>query len=151
MESVWSKSVNFKKREALNKDIECEVAVIGAGITGILIGYVLQKDNKDVVIIEGKTICSGNTKNTTAKITSQHDVIYNKLIKEFGVERARQYAQGNEAAIKEYKKIIEEENIDCDFEEKDAYVYLEIIRIYYFLEESLKELEKMKMVELMMK
>ncbi len=123
MESVWSKSVNFKKREALNKDIECEVAVIGAGITGILIGYVLQKDNKDVVIIEGKTICSGNTKNTTAKITSQHDVIYNKLIKEFGVERARQYAQGNEAAIKEYKKIIEEEDIDCDFEEKDAYVY----------------------------
>lgn len=123
MESVWSESVNFKERQSLNKDIECEVVVIGAGIAGILIGYMLQKNNKNVVIIEGKTICSGNTKNTTAKITSQHDIIYNKLIKDFGEERARQYAQGNEAAIKEYKKIIEEENIDCDFEEKDAYVY----------------------------
>ena len=75
------------------------------------------------MVIDAKSIGSGNTKNTTAKITSQHDLIYNNLIKEFGEEKARQYAKANELAIKKYKEIIDEEKIDCDFEKKDAYVY----------------------------
>ena len=68
-------------------------------------------------------MASGNTKNTTAKITSQHDLIYDKLISEFGEKKARQYAKANELAIKKYKEIIKERKIDCEFEEKSAYVY----------------------------
>ena len=68
-------------------------------------------------------IAGGNTKNTTAKVTSQHDLIYHKLISEFGEEKARQYAKANELAIKKYKELIEGKKIDCDFEEKAAYVY----------------------------
>ena len=60
------------------------------------------------------------------------DLIYNNLIKEFGEEKARQYAKANELAIRKYREIIEEEKIDCDFEEKDAYVY------------SLKDLENLE-------
>lgn len=123
MKSVWSESCNFKKRESLNGNIEADVVVIGAGITGILTAYMLKKKGIDVVIIEAEEICSGNTKNTTAKITSQHSLIYDKLIKEFGEEKARQYASANELAIKKYKEIIENERIKCDFEEKDAYLY----------------------------
>ena len=78
---------------------------------------------ENVVLIDTDEIASGNTKNTTAKITSQHDLIYDKLISEFGEEKARQYAKANELAIKKYKEIIEERKIDCDFEEKSAYVY----------------------------
>lgn len=123
MKSVWSESCNFKKRESLNENIETEVVVIGAGIAGLLTAYLLKKKGISVVIIEAEKICSGNTENTTAKITSQHDLIYDKLIKDFGEDRARQYATANELAIKKYKEIIEEENIKCDFEEKDAYLY----------------------------
>jgi len=123
MKSVWSESCNFKKRESLNGNIEADVVVIGAGITGILTAYMLKKKGIDVVIIEAEEICSGNTKNTTAKITSQHSLIYDKLIKEFGEAKARQYASANELAIKKYKEIIENERIKCDFEEKDAYLY----------------------------
>jgi len=123
MKSVWSESCNFKKRESLNGNIEADVVVIGAGITGILTAYMLKKKGIDVVIIEAEEICSGNTKNTTAKITSQHSLIYDKLIKEFGEAKARQYASSNELAIKKYKEIIENERIKCDFEEKDAYLY----------------------------
>ncbi|MDU2664576.1 MAG: FAD-dependent oxidoreductase, partial [Clostridium perfringens] len=75
------------------------------------------------VLIDAAEIASGNTKNTTAKITSQHDLIYSKLITEFGEEKARQYAKANELAIKKYKKIIENRRIECDFEEKPSYVY----------------------------
>ena len=123
MESVWSNSCEFEKREKLNEDIETDVVVIGAGLAGILIAYLLKDSGKKVVVIDRDKIASGNTKNTTAKITSQHDLIYNKLIEEFGEEKARQYAKANELAIKKYKEIIKERNIDCDFEEVPAYVY----------------------------
>ena len=123
MKSVWSESCKFRKREALNKDIKTDVLVIGAGIAGILTAYMLKQKGRDVVLIDAAEIASGNTKNTTAKITSQHDLIYSKLIAEFGEEKARQYAKANELAIKKYKEIIEDKRIECDFEEKPAYVY----------------------------
>ena len=123
MKSVWSESCNFEKREALNKDIEVDTLVIGAGIAGILTAYMLKQSGKEVVLIDAAETVSGNTKNTTAKITSQHNLIYHKLISEFGEEKARQYAKANELAIKRYKEIIKERKIECDFEEKPAYVY----------------------------
>ncbi|EPB8178640.1 FAD-dependent oxidoreductase [Clostridium perfringens] len=123
MKSVWSESCKFRKREALNKDIKTDVLVIGAGIAGILTAYMLKQNGREVVVIDAAEIASGNTKNTTAKITSQHDLIYSKLITEFGEEKARQYAKANELAIKKYKEIIEDKRIECDFEEKSAYVY----------------------------
>lgn len=123
MKSVWSESCKFRKREALNKDIKTDVLVIGAGIAGILTAYMLKQNGREVVVIDAAEIASGNTKNTTAKITSQHDLIYSKLIAEFGEEKARQYAKANELAIKKYKEIIEDKRIECDFEEKPAYVY----------------------------
>ena len=123
MKSVWSESCKFRKREALNKDIKTDVLVIGAGIAGILTAYMLKQKGREVVVIDAAEIASGNTKNTTAKITSQHDLIYSKLITEFGEEKARQYAKANELAIKKYKEIIEDKRIECDFEEKSAYVY----------------------------
>lgn len=123
MKSLWSESCKFRKREALNKDIKTDVLVIGAGIAGILTAYMLKQKGREVVVIDAAEIASGNTENTTAKITSQHDLIYSKLITEFGEEKARQYAKANEFAIKKYKEIIEDRRIECDFEEKPAYVY----------------------------
>lgn len=80
MKSVWSENCSFRKREVLNKDIETDILVIGAGIAGILTGYMLKQKGKNVVLIDAAKTSSGNTKNTTAKITSQHNLIYHKLI-----------------------------------------------------------------------
>lgn len=123
MDSLWKSEVNFRKREPLIKDIESDVVVIGAGMAGLLTAYMLKKAGKEVVVIEAKGIASGVTQNTTAKITCQHDLIYDKLIKEFGEEHARQYADANKLAIEKYKEIIDSMNIDCDFEYKDSYIY----------------------------
>lgn len=123
MESVWNSEVDFRKREALSKDIECDILVIGAGMAGLLTAYMLTKSGREVVVIDAKSTASGVTKNTTAKITCQHDLIYDSIIKEFGEDGARQYFKANQLAIEKYKELIDEENIDCDFERKDAYVY----------------------------
>ena len=76
------------KREVLDKDIKTDTIIIGAGMAGILIGYMLKQNGIDVILIDAAEMASGNTKNTTAKITSQHDLIYDKLISEFGEKKA---------------------------------------------------------------
>lgn len=123
MESVWSNSVNFEKRKPLERDISVDTLVIGAGLAGILTAYKLKEKGVECAVIEANEICSGQTKNTTAKITSQHADIYSKIQKYYGTEFAKQYARANENAIREYEKIIKERNIACDFENKEAYLY----------------------------
>lgn len=75
MESVWSNTCKIKKRETLNGDLKAYVLIIGAGIAGILTGYLLKKSGRNPVIIDKDKMLCGNTKNTTAKITSQHHII----------------------------------------------------------------------------
>ena len=123
MKSIWSKSYNVKEREALNGDKSVEVVVVGGGIAGLLTAYRLKQNGLEVIVIDRSRVLNGNTKNTTAKITIQHDLIYDKLIKEFNEENAKKYADANTKAIKDYKSIIEGNKIECDFEELDAYVY----------------------------
>lgn len=100
-----------------------EVIIIGAGMAGLLIAYYLQREGKDVLVLEANEVGSGQTGRTTAKITSQHNLKYKKLIKQVGARKARIYAEANEAAIDEYEKLIQEEGIDCQFERMTAYLY----------------------------
>ena len=123
LESIWSKETKINDRDAFIGNSKADVVVIGAGMAGLLIARSLKKCGIDVVVLEADKIGSGQTKNTTAKITSQHGLFYDKLIKSVGKEKAERYAIANQKAILEYQKIIEEEKIDCDFERLPAYLY----------------------------
>ncbi len=123
MESIWSETTEIPKRSTLPSNASTEVAIIGAGMAGILTAYFLKHQGRKVMVLEADRIGGGQTKNTTAKITSQHGLIYNKLISKYGIEKARLYAKANEEAIRKYQSIIEENHIDCDFEKLSAYLY----------------------------
>ncbi len=123
MKSIWSKTAQVPKGKALDGEIYVQNVVIGAGMAGILTAYFLKKKGEDVIVIDGDHIAGGQTKNTTAKITSQHDLIYYEMVKKAGFRKAEQYAEANEAAIKSYEKIIREEGIDCRFERLPSYLY----------------------------
>lgn len=123
MESIWSKTIQIQEKDTLLKDNHTEIAVIGGGITGLLTAYFLQQNGKKVVVLEADRIGSGQTKNTTAKITSQHGRIYSTLLKDFGAENARLYAMAHQNAIDQYEKIIEKEHISCHFERVKSYLY----------------------------
>ncbi len=122
MNSIWS-DAGIARRNPLPGDMETEVAVIGGGMAGILTAYYLQKKGKEVIVLEADRIGSGQTSGTTAKITSQHNLIYGKLIGQVGMDQARQYASANQAAIREYKHLIQKHAIFCDFVELPSYLY----------------------------
>ena len=121
MESLWGKTWEQSSFPALDGNMSTDVLIIGGGMAGVLCAYQLHCAGVPYVLVESETICSGITKNTTAKITSQHGLIYDKLISKFGVERAKQYLAANETALQTYRALCR--NIDCGFEEKAAYTY----------------------------
>lgn len=123
MESIWSQSCTIPQRQPLTGDLEVEAAVIGGGMAGILTAFLLQEAGCQVAVVEAGRIASGQSRNTTAKITAQHGMIYQKLIRTLGAEEARQYARANQEAVQAYKALIREKQIPCDLEERCAYVY----------------------------
>lgn len=137
MNSFWLDSIENKtKFNKLEKDISTDVCIIGAGIFGLTCGYYLTKQGYNVVLLEKeKDIASKTTGYTTAKITSQHNLIYKYLIDSLGESMAKKYLYANQNAIENIAKIIEEEKIDCDFTRQDSYVYTN----------NLDELEKIKL------
>ncbi len=120
MDSLWADTA-LPAFPPLEHDAEADVLIIGGGLAGILCAYTLTQAGMDCLLIEADTICGGISRNTTAKITSQHGLIYGKLERQFGPDTARLYWKANEAALRRYRQLARA--FPCDFEEKPAYVY----------------------------
>ena len=123
----------------LNDNLECDVLVIGGGIAGILTAYYLQKVGRNVVLVEAHTIGSGMTANTTAVITAQHDTMYKDMIANNGFDVAKDYLYANLQAVENFKQLVEDEQIDCDFEITPSYLYSH----KHSLEDEVKALHKL--------
>lgn len=123
MKSLWSATCKIPVRKELNQNIQTDAVIIGGGMAGILTAYMLQKSGLKTVVLEAGRIGSGMTQNTTAKITSQHNLIYTDLLRQFGQEITAMYAAANQAAIDEYQALIIDEQINCHFERRPSYVY----------------------------
>jgi len=125
MGSLWIENTkNDIKYPKLEKDINTEVCVIGAGLFGLTTAYYLAKNNIAVTVVEAEPEIGVKVSgNTTGKITSQHGLFYDHLIKDYGEKFAQKYLDANQKAITNIKNIIDESNIECDFSWQDNYVY----------------------------
>lgn len=121
MDSVWAATSTLPAFPSLKHDLKTEVLIIGGGMAGILCAHLLAQAGVDYALVEADRVCRGVTRNTTAKLTAQHGLIYHKLLRTFGVEKARMYLEVNQAALARYRDLCA--NTSCDFEQKDNYVY----------------------------
>lgn len=121
MNSIWTATAKNEGFPELLGDIKTDVVIVGGGLAGILCLKELTDRGVDCVLLEAKSIGSGITKNTTAKITFQHGLIYDKMIKSIGQEKAYHYLSANKKAVEKFREM--SGKYPCDFEEKDAYIY----------------------------
>jgi glycine/D-amino acid oxidase-like deaminating enzyme/nitrite reductase/ring-hydroxylating ferredoxin subunit len=108
----------------LEGDVHADVAVIGGGIVGITTALLLREAGASVVLLDAGRLTCGVTGHTTAKVSSQHGMIYRQLRKRFGADAARTYGQVNESALAWIADRVERDGIDCDFRRRASYAYV---------------------------
>ncbi len=122
-EAYWLDSVHLQTFPPLKNDMQVDVVIVGGGITGITAAYLLVHEGLTVALLEADTLLHGTTGYTTAKITAQHGLIYDELIRHMGKSKARLYYEANGDALSFIRETIQEQRINCDFHEEDAYIY----------------------------
>jgi glycine/D-amino acid oxidase-like deaminating enzyme/nitrite reductase/ring-hydroxylating ferredoxin subunit len=121
--SLWQQQHSSDTFSPLKENISADVTVIGAGITGITAAYLLAKEGLSVALLEAGRVIGGTTGFTTAKISSQHGLIYQDLIKQHGQEKARLYYEANQEGLSFIQESINDLQIDCDFHTLPSFVY----------------------------
>lgn len=121
--SLWLDTTPETNYPTLQEEIEADVVIVGGGLVGLLTAFILVHAKMNVVVLEGRKIAADVTGHTTAKITSQHGLIYTDISKRFGMEAAKTYGKSQETAIRFYEAVINENKIKCGFEPKDAFLY----------------------------
>lgn len=119
MKSIWEENVKMPEFDTLSTDVKTDVLVIGGGLCGLLCAYMLKESGVDCILAEANRICGGVTVNTTAKVTVQHGLIYDKIIEKYGLEKARLYYESQIKAFEKIKELSSQDN----FKMCDSYVY----------------------------
>ncbi|MGI5899625.1 MAG: FAD-dependent oxidoreductase [Christensenellales bacterium] len=120
--SLWMDDYDSSRKSVkLIGNLDTDTVIVGGGLAGILCAYMLKERGIDSVVVEAGLAGLGTTCNTTAKITAQHGLIYSRIEKQHGLNRAREYLSANQEALGEYRRLARD--IPCDFEDKTAYVY----------------------------
>jgi glycine/D-amino acid oxidase-like deaminating enzyme/nitrite reductase/ring-hydroxylating ferredoxin subunit len=123
--SVWVDTAPAPRlHPQLEGDVRADVAVIGGGIVGITTALLLAEAGASVVLLEAGRLAGGTSGYTTAKVSSQHGLIYDTLRSKHGAETARRYGEANEAALAWVAARVARDGIDCDFRRQPSYAYV---------------------------
>lgn len=122
--SIWMETDETPQSPPLERDTSADVCVVGAGIAGITTAYLLAREGRSVVVLEDGVVGGGETGRTTAHLSNALDDRYYELERLFGERGARLAAESHTAAINLIEAIAAEEEIDCDFERLDGYLFV---------------------------
>lgn len=121
--NFWLDEIATKEYPKLEKFEETDIVIVGGGITGITIAYLLSKENKKVILIEKEKIRGYVTEVSTGFLTEIIDTKYYHLIKSLGEKKARLISDSHKYAINKIEEIIKNENISCDFRRVSNYLF----------------------------
>ena len=123
--SIWLETAPpAPEHPRLDRDITADVAVIGGGIVGVTTALLLHEAGVHVVLLEANRVGHGVTGHTTAKVSSQHGLMYAQLRSKHSADTARLYGRANEGALAWIGGRVERDGIDCDFRRRASYAYV---------------------------
>jgi len=136
--SVWKDTVVLSRFSPVSEDLDADVCVVGAGISGLTTAYLLGRAGRRVVVIDKGPVGGGETGQTTAHLSSAMDDHFQELERVFGEDGARLTYESHQAAIERIGRIAEEEGIGCDYERLDGFLFLAPGDTYDFLEKEVE-------------
>jgi glycine/D-amino acid oxidase-like deaminating enzyme/nitrite reductase/ring-hydroxylating ferredoxin subunit len=122
-ESYWMHSSDSTRFAPLTGDITVDVAVVGGGVAGLSAAWEVHEQGRSVAVIEADRIATGVSGYTTAKLTAQHGLVYERLRRTRGPEAARLYARSQQDAVERVAELASGLGIDCEFERTSAFAY----------------------------
>ena len=123
--SLWIDTTPSTNYPSLTGDMEADVAIVGAGITGITAAYLLSKAGQSVVLVDKGRMAMSETGHTTAHIVETTDADYREMIRIHGEDGARTDTEAIRSAVELIKSLVKELSIDCGFKAVDGYLYAE--------------------------
>lgn len=123
MASYWLATAAQIAFPALEGDFRTDVVMVGGGIAGLSTAALLKQSGRRVAVVEARRVGRQATGHSTAKVTSQHGVIYSELERTHGTDAAKLYAEANQAAVEGVEQLVRQLAIDCAFEPRPAYAY----------------------------
>jgi glycine/D-amino acid oxidase-like deaminating enzyme/nitrite reductase/ring-hydroxylating ferredoxin subunit len=136
--SLWIDGVELPPTSALTSSIAANACIVGAGIAGLTTAYLLSREGAKVVVIDDGPLCGGETGRTTAHLANEIDDSYQEIESLHGREGARLAAESHTAAIDLIERIVQEENIDCDFVRLDGYLFNPVDADAAFIDKELE-------------
>ena len=122
--SIWAGTADTPEESPLSKDTSANVCIVGAGIAGLTVAYLLAREGKAVVVLDDGPIGGGMTVRTTAHLSNALDDRFYELERLFGESGSRLAAESHTAAIDRVEEIVRAEKIDCEFERVDGYLFI---------------------------
>lgn len=141
--SLWQDYNNIDRFKSITRNMETDILIIGAGITGISTAYNLIDTKYNVILIDGHRLADSTTAKSTGKITFLQDLVYSNLNDMYGLETANLYYESQKDAIRTIKKNIKEENIDCDFIKSDSITFTNNRKEIFKLKNEQQVLDKL--------
>ncbi|MFC0625564.1 FAD-dependent oxidoreductase [Kribbella deserti] len=122
-QSVWLATAEMPRFEAATGDLRADVVVVGGGLIGLTTALLAADEGADVVVLEAGRIGSRTSGNTTGKVTAQHSLTYDELVRRHGQDKARLYADANQAGVEQVADLAETLGIECELIRTPAFAY----------------------------
>ena len=113
--SYWTDSTKMPRYGRLSRDLDVDVVVVGAGITGLTAAYLLKRAGRRVAVLDRRRVGGVDTMATTAHVTWVTDLDLTELVRTFGRDHAQAVWDAGHAAIAQIDSIVRELGIDCSW------------------------------------